>query len=282
MKKYYEKVGIPVARYHLVDTVKKCQDFIKTVGYPVIVKPDNGVGASHTYKLENDTDLNAFFEEKEEDVSYIMEEFINAEINSYDAIIDSHGEPIFETGNCTPISIMDSVNYGDDAIFYIEKNLAEDTKKAGRDTVKSFGVKSRFVHFEFFRLLADHEGIGKKGTIMALEVNMRPCGGFTPDMINFARETDVYKIWADMVAFDHTDKEIGGYHYCGFAGLRDYKDYVLTHEDILAKYGDHLKMTTRLPDALSAAMGNIIYMATFDTKEELDTFFKDLLETKQN
>ncbi|MCD8324289.1 MAG: ATP-grasp domain-containing protein [Clostridiales bacterium] len=281
MKKYYEKAGIPVARYHLVDTVKKCQDFIKEVRYPVIVKPDNGVGASHTYKLENDADLEAFFAEKEPDVSYIMEEFINAEINSYDAIIDSSGTPIFETGNCTPISIMDSVNYGDDAIFYIEKNLADDTKKAGRDTVKSFGVRSRFVHFEFFRLLADHEGIGKKGTIMALEVNMRPCGGFTPEMINFARETDVYKIWADMVAFDHTEKEIGGYHYCGFAGLRDYKDYVLSHEEILEKYGDHLKMTTRLPDALSAAMGNKIYMATFDTKEELDTFFRDLLEVKE-
>ncbi|MCD8217049.1 MAG: hypothetical protein LUD01_03220 [Clostridiales bacterium] len=175
---------------------------------------------------------------------------------------------------------MDSVNYGDDAIFYIEKNLSEDVQEAGRATIKSFGVKSRFVHFEFFRLLSDHEGIGKKGTVMALEVNMRPCGGFTPDMINYARETNVYKIWADMVAFDKTEKEIGGYHYCGFAGLRDYKDYVLTHEEILEKYGDHLKMTGRLPDALSAAMGNKIYMATFDTKEELETFFKDLLETK--
>ncbi|MCD8152013.1 MAG: carbamoylphosphate synthase large subunit, partial [Clostridiales bacterium] len=68
---------------------------------------------------------------------------------------------------------------------------------------------------------------------------------------------------------------------CGFAGLCDYKDYVLSHEEILEKYGDHLKMTTRLPDALSAAMGNKIYMATFDTKEELDTFFRDLLEVKE-
>ncbi|MCC8151134.1 MAG: ATP-grasp domain-containing protein [Lachnospiraceae bacterium] len=280
MKKYYEKAGIPVARYHLVDSEKNCLKFIAKAGYPVIVKPDNGVGASHTYKLENDEDLTSFFAEKEADVSYIMEEFINAEINSYDAIIDSHGNPIFETGNCTPISIMDSVNYGDDAIFYIEKNLSEDVQEAGRATIKSFGVKSRFVHFEFFRLLSDHEGIGKKGTVMALKVNMRPCGGFTPDMINYARETNVYKIWADMVAFDKTEKEIGGYHYCGFAGLRDYKDYILTHEEIMEKYGDNLKMTGRLPDALSAAMGNKIYMATFDTKEELDTFFKDLLETK--
>ena len=39
---------------------------------------------------------------------------------------------------------------------------------------------------------------------MALEVNMRPSGGFSPGMINFARETDVYKIWADMIAYDST------------------------------------------------------------------------------
>lgn len=280
MKKYYEKANIPVARYHLVDTVKKCRTFIGEVGYPVIVKPDNGVGASHTYKINNDDELNKFFADKEPDVSYIMEEFIHAQINSYDAIIDSNGEPIFEAGNCTPLSIMDTVNNGDDSIFYIVKDLAEDTRKAGRDTVKSFGVKNRFVHFEFFRLLSDHEGIGKKGTLMALEVNMRPSGGFTPEMINFARETDVYKIWADMIAFDKTEKKTGKHHFCGFAGLRDHKDYALSREDIMEKYGDHIKMTSRLADALAPAMGNFIYLATFDTQEELDTFFADLLETR--
>ncbi len=280
MKKYYEKVNIPVARYTLVTSEKKCQSFIKEVGYPVIVKPDNGMGASSTYKLSSDEELAAFFAEKDPEVLYIMEEFIHAEINSYDAIINAEGEPIFETGNCTPISIMDSVNNGDDAMFYIEKDLAEDVQAAGRAAVESFGVKSRFVHFEFFRLLSDHKGIGKKGTVMALEVNMRPCGGFTPDMINFARETDVYKIWADMIAYDSTLKEVGAHHYCGFAGLRDYKDYVLSDAKIKEKYGENLKMATRLPDALADAMGNKVYMATFDEKEALDTFFKDLLETK--
>ena len=39
--------------------------------------------------------------------------YIYAEINSYDAIINSHGEPIFEIGNVTPMSIMDVVNNAD-------------------------------------------------------------------------------------------------------------------------------------------------------------------------
>lgn len=105
------------------------------------------------------------------------------------------------------------------------KDLADDTRHLGRETAKSFGVRSRFVHFEFFRLLSDHEGLGKKGDLMALEVNMRPSGGFTPDMINFARETDVYKIWADMVAYDSTQKQVGAHHFCAFAGLRGWKRF---------------------------------------------------------
>ena len=275
MKKYYTKAGIPVARHYIVNDLAGCRRFIKKVGYPVVVKPDNGVGAAATYKLKNEEELLAFLESRPEGVPYIMEEFINAEVNSYDAIIDSNGEPIFETGNVTPMSVMDIVNNNDNSIYYIVKELPEDTRAAGRATVKSFGVKSRFVHFEFFRLLEDYEHLGKKGEIIALEVNMRPCGGFTPDMINFAHSTNVYKIWADMIAFDHSEKEVGEHNFCAFAGRRDGKNFKLDHAALMAKYGSQMKMVDRIPDALSGAMGNQMYVANFPTQEEMDAFYAD-------
>lgn len=277
MKEFYTKAGIPVARYHLVDTLEGCLDFVKEVGYPVVTKPDNGVGASHTFKIENDEQMKRFFEEKWENIQYIMEEFIAAEVNSYDAIIDSNGEPMFETGNVTPMSIMDIVNNADNSIYYIVKDLPEDTRAAGRATVKSFNVKSRFVHFEFFRLTEDQH-IGKKGQVVALEVNMRPCGGFTPDMINFAHSTNVYKIWADMIAFNRSTMPVGKHAFCAFAGRRDGKNFTLDHEAIMAKYGANMKMVERIPDVLSGAMGNQMYVGTFDTKEELDAFYSDILQ----
>ena len=40
MKKYYKKAGVKVARHRLVKTLKGCTDFIKQVGYPVVVKPE--------------------------------------------------------------------------------------------------------------------------------------------------------------------------------------------------------------------------------------------------
>lgn len=276
MKEYYARVGIPTARYYLVEDLEGCRAFIEKVGYPVIAKPDNGVGAASTYKIKCEEDLLYFINDKVEGVSYIMEEFVHATVNSYDAIIDSQGNPIFETGNVTVLALIDVVNDNDDSIFYIHKELPEDTRAAGRATVKSFGVKSRFVHLEFFRLDQDQEGLGKKGQIVALEVNMRPSGGVTPDMINFAHSTDVYKIWADMIAFDRTDMPEGEHNYCAFAGLRDSKPHTLTHEDIMERYGHCMRMVGRVPDALSGAMGNQMYVATFPTQEGVDEFYDQL------
>ena len=114
MKEFYQAAGIPTARYHMVDNRKNCMAFIKEVGWPVVVKPDNGVGASDTHKLSDAKELDQFLKTRNPDVAYIMEEFIYAEVNSYDAIIDSEGNPIFETGNVSPISIMDIVNEAED------------------------------------------------------------------------------------------------------------------------------------------------------------------------
>ena len=274
MKEYYQRAGIRIARYHIVDDFGGCMGFIHEVGFPVIVKPDNGVGASHTYKLDDEGELGAFLHDKEPDVRYIMEEFVTAEVNSYDAIIDSQGNPLFETGNVTPNSIMDIVNNNDNSLYYIVKDLADDVRDAGRRTVKSFGVRSRFVHFEFFRLTCD-QPMGKKGDVVALEVNMRPCGGFSPDMMNFANSTDVYKIWADMIAFDRSTKPTGEHFFCAFAGRRDGKPFQLSNEELSAKYAAQMRMQERIPDALSGAMGNQMYVANFSTKEEMDQFYAD-------
>ena len=176
---------------------------------------------------------------------------------------------------------MDIVNEEDNSAYYIVKDLPADTRKAGRATVKSFGVKSRFVHFEFFRLTQDQEGLGKKGDVVALEVNMRPCGGFSPDMMNFANSTDVYKIWADMIAFDHSTVEDGTHAFCAYAGRRDGKPFVYDHAAIMEMYGGQMKMVDRIPDVLSDAMGNQMYVAIFPTQQTLDKFYHDILLCKE-
>ena len=280
MKAYYAKAGIKTARYHLVYDYEGCKDFIAEVGYPVIVKPDNGVGASSTYKLKNDDQLNYFFATKEPDVLYIMEEFVNGTVHTYDAVIDANGQPLFETGNVTMDSIMDTVNTNGNSCYYIEKNLPEAMREVGRKTVEAFGVKSRFVHLEFFVLNDDQPALGKKGDILGLEVNMRPSGGWSADMFNFANSCDVYKIWADMVAFNtRTVPDAGAEHYyCCYCGRRDGKRFVLDHNAIMAKYGSRIKMAQRVPKALSGAMADMMYMCNCSTEEEKAEYYQSLLQ----
>lgn len=279
MKAYYAAAGVPTAKYHLVKDYASAAEFAGEIGYPVVVKPDNGVGASRTYRISNDRELKEFFETKD-NTQYIMEQMVKGYVRTYDAIIDAEGQPIFETGNVTPSCLMDVVNQGDNSIYYIVKELPDKLRKIGRKTVDSFGVKSRFVHLEYFVLTEDQPGLGKKDDIIGLEVNMRPAGGFTPDMYNFAYETDVYKIWADMIAFNKSTKPLGTKRFCAFVGRRDGKKFVMDHDAIMHIYGEKMKMMGRLPDALSGAMGNQMYIANLDTEEELQKFFDDLLAEK--
>ena len=281
MKAYYAKAGIPTARYHLVEGYEDAAAFAHMVGYPVVVKPDNGVGASNTYRLRNDDDLHFFIDHMDDNI-YIMEEFVNGHVETYDAIIDANGHAIFESGNVTPRSLMDIVNDNGDSIYYIVRELSPKIKEAGLKTVAAFEVKSRFIHLEFFVLDADQEGLGRKGDVIGLEVNMRPAGGYTPDMYDYAYEIDVYKIWADMIAFNRCQMPMDRpRHYCAFVGRRDGKQYSMEHNAIMNKYGSSMKMQGRIPDALSGAMGNQMYVAICDTEEELHQYFRDLLSCPQ-
>lgn len=90
---------------------------------------------------------------------------------------------------------------------FISPNFPDQLRDYGRKALKGFKVKSRFVHFEFFRLTEPRKGLADAGEFIGLEVNMRPAGGFIPDMMNYSHSTDVYQIWADMVCHDRRIKE---------------------------------------------------------------------------
>ena len=270
MKEFYKKAGVLTARYHIVTPYyEDGKKFIDEVGYPVVVKPNNGVGAAATYKLSNDEEMKYFYATHDKNVEYIMEEFINGELLSYDGIADSKKDIIFETAHAYPVPVMNLVNDQIDLIYYSYREIPQDLKEAGRKTVKSFDTNSRFFHCEFFRLSEDKIGLGNKGDIVGLEVNMRPPGGFTPDMMNYANNIDVYQIWADMVTFDkgNFDKNSRPYH-CVCLARRDAHKYVFSQEEVIEKYRDSIVMKERMPDIMSAAMGNDMIIARFKTLDE--------------
>ena len=281
MKKYYIKGNIPTARQVQASKgIKTVSAFADKVGYPIIAKPDVGVGAGGTHKIHDKHELEEFFRAVSQADKYVIEEFITGDICSYDAIINAEGEPLFESMTVWPPSIMDIVNKRLDLSYFVAKDVPEALRAIGRNTVKAFDVKSR--------LDKDRGALGSKGDFVALEVNMRPAGGYTPDMINFAHSTDVYKIWADMVAYDKSKLGCSSSHnahnalsiawqdeyFCVFASRRDIYEYVHTHEEINERYGANMVMEERMPEILSGAMGNQMYTVKLKTEKEKDEFIQ--------
>ncbi|MCD8231265.1 MAG: carbamoylphosphate synthase large subunit [Clostridiales bacterium] len=278
MKAYYREAGVPTARCHKVTTIEAANTFLVEVGYPVIVKPDVGVGATDTWRLDGEQDLENFFANLPK-APYVMEEFIEGDICSYDAITDAECAPLFESMTVWPPSIMDIVLEQRDLSYYVAAQMPDSLRRLGRATVKAFDAKSRFVHMEFFRLTKARKGLGEVGDFVGLEVNMRPAGGYTPDMMNYAHSTDVYQIWADMVsANQRLLPERGEDHFCVYASQRDCFTYRHSHREILDRYGEQIVMCERMPEMNVAQMGNQMYTAHASTLEETEEFIRFVID----
>ena len=280
MKELYKKAGIKFADYTLVTDKESLLKFIEKVGYPVFIKPDIGVGASGDFKIENSGDVDEFFNKKESWITYICEQFVTGDIVSFDGICDDDGNVVFCASNVFPPSVADIVKEGKDLFYYTVKEVPEDLKEVGQKVIKAFNVKKRFFHLEFFRLTKAVKGVGKKGDIVALETNMRPAGGYTPDLINFSQSVNCYQIYADVIAFNENQQDMSmPKYFAACASRRDWVSYRNSDEDVLSKYQNNICHCGRYPEVLSGAMGNRFFMAKFDTLEEVNEF-QEFCETR--
>ena len=75
MKEYFKAAGVPAARFLKLTTLEAALAFTAETGYPVVVKPDSGVGATATYKLSSDDEVRDFFRTLPAE-PYLMEEFV--------------------------------------------------------------------------------------------------------------------------------------------------------------------------------------------------------------
>ena len=281
MKELYKKAGAKVADYIIVDDKEQLLDFINKVGYPVFAKPDIGVGAADDYKIKNSEDVDAFFATKNPEIKYICEQFVTGIIVSFDGVCDENSNIVFCISNVFPPSVADVVKSGGDLFYYTVKTLPSDLEKLGRNVIKAFNVKRRFFHLEFFRLIKDVQGVGKTGDLVALETNMRPAGGFTPDLINFSQSVSTYQIYGDIMAFNENRQDMRlEKFYAPCASRRDFGEYVHSDQDVLNKYQGKICNYGRYPDALSSAMGNRFFMARFASIEEVEEF-KDYCEARK-
>ncbi|MFV0436254.1 MAG: acetyl-CoA carboxylase biotin carboxylase subunit family protein [Desulfopila sp.] len=257
MKEKFREAGIPVAPGRLVTTLDDARQLIEETGYPVVAKPDSGVGALGTYRLENDTDLQNFIAHKPAE-DYIIEGFVKGTIHSFDGLTDTTGKPVFLTSHVFSQGIMETVHEKRHLFYFSQKEIPAALQKAGLRCLDAFNIKERFFHIEFFHTKGDE--------FVGLEVNMRPPGGFTTDMFNYACNIDIYRIWAELLVKNETKPAVTRTYHCCYASRRDNIRYLHDHEEIIARYGEAICQVNRIPAVLASALGEVGYI--FRVKEQ--------------
>lgn len=261
MKEKFREAGVPVARGGVVDSLADARNLIAELGYPVVAKPDAGVGALDTFRLENDRDLVDFFQKKPS-MPYILEEFVSGTIYSFDGLADRQGETVFYTAHKFSQGIMETVNQGRHIHYYSLREIPARLEELGRRCIRAFRVRERFFHIEFFRTDSDQ--------YVALEVNMRPPGGFTTDMFNYACDIDIYRIWAELLVHGRTDLPYERKYHCCYASRKNTNRYRNRHEDILHHYDSFIVQAATVPGVFSSALGDIGYIYRAEDLDQIN------------
>lgn len=267
MKKLFKKAGVPVVPGQVVKTLSGVDLSVNKLGLPLIAKPDNGVGAAATFKLETKDDVEHFKSEWDQETVYFFEKFVQSgEICTFDGLVDKDGQIVFSTTFDYAHTPLDLMIYKMDNSYYVLKDMDPKLRAYGEAIVKTFGMKERFFHIEFFRDGDDY---------VAIEYNNRPAGGFTIDVYNYAHSIDLYKGYASIVAgepFPATHMEP---QFCLATSRRASTNYAYAEADLLEKYRDNFKVKKDMPAAFAELQGDYLYMLTTPSRDQMEQMIED-------
>ena len=270
MKKLFKKAGVPVVPGQVVKTISGVDLAVNKLGLPLIAKPDNGVGAAATFKLETKEDVEHFKSEWNQETVYFFEKFVQSgEICTFDGLVDKDGNIVFSTTFDYAHTPLDLMIYKMDNSYYVLKDMDPKLRAYGEAIVKVFGMKERFFHIEFFRDGDDY---------VAIEYNNRPAGGFTIDVYNFAHSIDLYKGYAAIVA----GKDFPSTHlkplFCLATSRRASTNYAYAEEELLEKYKDNFKVKKDMPAAFAELQGDFLYMLTTPSRDQMEQMIEDFAQ----
>ncbi|MGE0493038.1 MAG: acetyl-CoA carboxylase biotin carboxylase subunit family protein [Vulcanimicrobiota bacterium] len=252
MKQKFIEAGVEVVRGEVARDRNHALKIAKKLGFPLVAKPDIGVGAAGTFRFDDADALSAFYEQSHPH-DYILEQYIDGVLTSFDGLVDRDGKPVLLASHVFSDGIMDVVSQDLDMFYYSERELPQDLEQAGRAVLAAYGLTERFFHFEFIRRHSDQKLVG-------LEVNMRPPGGLTTDMFNFANDIDIYRQWARVVVGKSFEPDPARPFHCCYIGRKDNRTYRHDHDQVLARAGDLLCHEERVQSVFRGAIGDHGYL----------------------
>ncbi|MFU2090256.1 ATP-grasp domain-containing protein [Avibacterium avium] len=262
MKEIFRQTDLKVAKGRVFESDEDARKLAHELHYPVIIKPNSGVGASDTYKIKNAQELENFFSQKNPNVEYIMEEFIDGDIVTFDGLTDREGNIVFYSSLEYSEAVLDTVEKDGDMFYYVPREISPKLVELGKQCVKAFNVKERFFHFEFFR-------VKKTNELLPLEVNCRPPGGLTIDMWNYANDFDVFNEYAHIVKDNQFTSQITHPWNVVYISRKANQRYAHSIAQIWEKFPHNIISVQQVPGVFAKIMGEEGILARTPSIEQM-------------
>jgi formate-dependent phosphoribosylglycinamide formyltransferase (GAR transformylase) len=241
MKEHLRAHGIPCAASDGIDSVDAAVAFVRQHGYPIIIKPRAGAGASGTSRCDNDGQLAAALKEAGVDrgQSVAIEEFIEGHEGFYDTM-SVNGEPVMEFVSHYYPNVLDAMRNRWISPYIVSTNRLDASgydalKDLGRKVITTMGLGTTATHMEWF--------YGPKGLKFS-EIGARPPGVGQWDVYAAGNDIDIYREWANAIVHGRIERRPSRRFASGIIALRPDRDGRIVGyegvEEVQRRFGEYV------------------------------------------
>jgi hypothetical protein len=193
MKEAVAAAGIRTPRHYSARTADGVREAAARLGFPLIVKPIAGAGSVDTFRVDTTRELEYVIDRVRSYDEVNVEEFIDADEYTFDAICIDGRIAYFNVCYYRPRPLVgrtlewvspQTVALRDLSLPGLEGGIA-----MGRAVIEALGVGTAFTHMEWYRKPG--------GEVVFGEIAARPPGARTVDLMNYVSDTDLYVGYAE-------------------------------------------------------------------------------------
>jgi hypothetical protein len=249
MKEVLREGGVPCAQSTGASTVEEVHAFVERVGFPLIMKPRDGAGASGAVRVDSLRDVAAAAQSLalgRPGRSVAVEEYIEGHEGFLDTLT-IRGEVVHEFATHYYPNVLEAMRTRWISPQFVATNRIdsapayEEVKLMGRKVVKLLGLETTATHMEWF--------FGPKGLKFS-EIGCRPPGDRAWDLYNVGNDMDLYREWAMAVCHARPSQRPSRRYSAGLIALRPSQDGRISGYsglDVIGKnFGAHV-IDTHLP-----------------------------------
>jgi D-alanine-D-alanine ligase-like ATP-grasp enzyme len=247
MKSILDKAGIPCARHRTAQSIEEIWQAAEVLGFPLVVKPPAGAGATATFRVNDAADLQKRLPSiaVSPDDPVLIEEMVLGNEHSFETF-SIEGKHVWHSLTHyypTPLEVLRNpwIQWSVVLPREVDDPKYDDIRAAARTTLDALGMGTGLSHMEWFRR---HDG-----SIAISEVGARPPGAQFTSLVGYAHEIDCCYAWARLMVFGDFDppkrKFAAGIAYLRGQGAGHIRS-VVGLEKVESEIG-HLVVGSKLP-----------------------------------